>query len=37
MWNATRRMAEGIAAGIKSVDKDVAVNYIMQPIQIRMM
>ena len=25
MWNATRRMAEGIAAGIKSVDKDVAV------------
>jgi flavorubredoxin len=25
MWNATRRMAEKIAEGIKSVDKDVAV------------
>lgn len=25
MWNATRRMAEGIAEGIKSVDKDAAV------------
>lgn len=25
MWNATRRMAEAIAEGIKSVDKDVAV------------
>lgn len=25
MWNATRKMAEAIAAGIKSVDKDVAV------------
>jgi flavorubredoxin len=25
MWNATRRMAEAIAEGIRSVDKDVAV------------
>ncbi len=25
MWNATRKMAEGIAAGIKSVDSDVTV------------
>lgn len=25
MWNATRKMAEGIAAGIKSVDPDVTV------------
>jgi anaerobic nitric oxide reductase flavorubredoxin len=36
MWNATRRMAEAIAAGIQMVDKDVIVKLCNAANRIRM-